>query len=79
MSRRGFFGLLAAVLLLPKRVYALTYNRYEFDGKAFRAGFKIPRGTCLGKYRHNWRAVKVGEITSSPGLLWSITDEGLDE
>ena len=49
MNRRGFFGLLAAVALLPKSVV----------GKAHRAGFMIPRGRCLGKFHHNWRAVKV--------------------
>ena len=69
MNRRGFFWLLAAVALLPKRaVGQLKYNYYTFVGKAYRAGFMIPRP-----------AVKVGEIKSSPGLLWKITDEGLDE
>ena len=47
MNRRMFFGLLAAVALLPKRAV----------GKACRAGFMIPRGRCLGKFHHNWRAV----------------------
>ena len=35
MNRRWFFGVLAAAALLPKRAV----------GKAFRAGFKIPRPT----------------------------------
>ena len=68
MNRRWFFGLLAAVALLPKlAVGQLKYTSYTFVGKSHRAGWMIPR------------AVKVGEITAGPKLLWRITDDGLNE
>ena len=59
---------------------------------AFRRASNRVKSTIIlskGRYRHicrwtestafNCRTVKVGEIKSSPGLLWNITDEGLDK
>ena len=47
MNRRWFFGLLAAVALLPKRAAGqLKYTCYTFVvGKAYRCGARIPRPT----------------------------------
>ena len=55
MNRRGFFGLLAAVALLPKRaVGQLEYTSYTFVGKSHRAGRMISRPVNKGLHDFRW-------------------------